>query len=80
MGVMRGGMFLWKGGRLCGMMFQPNGLGWNVRWLDWARSWQGVKLRYLFSSILTFSPAGGYLNGAVIVADGGRLQVRPSVF
>ena len=26
------------------------------------------------------SPAGGYLNGAVIVADGGRLQVRPSVF
>ena len=34
----------------------------------------------LLSSILTFSPAGGYLNGAVIVADGGRLQVRPSVF
>jgi len=32
------------------------------------------------SSVLTFSPAGGYLNGAVIVTDGGRLQVRPSVF
>jgi NAD(P)-dependent dehydrogenase (short-subunit alcohol dehydrogenase family) len=26
------------------------------------------------------SPAGGYLNGAAIVSDGGRLQVRPSVF
>lgn len=26
------------------------------------------------------SPAGGYLNGAVIVSDGGRLNVRPSVF
>ena len=26
------------------------------------------------------SPAGGYLNGAVIVTDGGRLCVRPSVF
>jgi NAD(P)-dependent dehydrogenase (short-subunit alcohol dehydrogenase family) len=26
------------------------------------------------------SPAAGYLNGAVIVSDGGRLCVRPSVF
>ena len=37
--------------------------------------------RYLIPIALAHhSPAAGYLNGAVIVSDGGRLCVRPSVF
>jgi NAD(P)-dependent dehydrogenase (short-subunit alcohol dehydrogenase family) len=36
--------------------------------------------RYPLLNITDNSPAGGYLNGAVIVTDGGRLSVRPSVF
>lgn len=63
------------------MMFLRNVLGWNVRLRDWGCSWQGTQpLPAQSQGVLMVSPAGGYLNGAVIVTDGGRLCVRPSVF
>lgn len=48
-----------------------------MKLLVWVCSWRGIFPGFSYSNN---SPAGGYLNGAVIVADGGRLQVRPSVF